>query len=423
MPFRGKYYIKFKYTSLRNWQFLKDIFYFAVAAFGGPQVHLSMMLDILVEKRGYISKNELLELLALCRFLPGPSSTQTLTAIGYKRGGPLLAFLTVIIWILPAALVMTGIVLLFGFFTKQAISTHFLTFIHPMAVGFVAFAGYRLTRSLLDSTGAAVIFIIATFVTIAIRSPWVPPLVLLGGGIISNFIDKRISYHKPQLKIKWSTLIVFFAILLLAVILGAITRYKPILLFENMYRFGSMVYGGGYVLIPMMYEQFVVHKQYMTSQEFLTGVGLMQAVPGPVFSFSTYAGGVSLKDFGMMGRILGAFIGTVGIFVPGTLLIFFVYPFWKELKKFTLIKRAVKGVTVGSAGLIAAAAFVLFWSMGWEIPDGTYPFTFEAFFYFWTMPQNWLNLLVLIITFSLLEFTRIPPPIIVLVALGAGFIW
>ncbi|PSR06211.1 MAG: chromate transporter, partial [Bacteroidetes bacterium SW_10_40_5] len=183
--------------------------------------------------------------------------------------------------------------------------------------------------------------------------------------------------------------------------LGAITQAKSVLLFENTYRYGSIIFGGGQVLIPMMYEQFVLYKNYLTSQEFLAGYGIVQALPGPVFSFSTYVGGMSIKNLGTFGHILGSLIGTVGIFLPGTLLIFFVAPIWESLKKYAFIKKSLEGINAAAAGMVAAAAYILFDSIGFDP----------------------INISVIAVTFFVLMFTRVPSPVIVFLFLILGLIF
>src|SRR5690606_16650387 len=137
-------------------------------------------------------------------------------------------------------------------------------------------------------------------------------------------------------------------------------------LFENAYQYGSIVFGGGNVLIPMMYKQYVTFKQYMNAETFILGVGLQQAMPGPVFSISTYVNGMALQDMGLTGKLMGGIIGTVGIFLPGILMILFLYPIWDEMKKMPLVRRAIDGISAVSAGLVLAAAWLLFENMPYE---------------------------------------------------------
>jgi chromate transporter len=183
--------------------------------------------------------------------------------------------------------------------------------------------------------------------------------------------------------------------------LGAITKNTGFLIFENTYRYGSIVFGGGHVLIPMMYNQFVEFKHYLTSSEFLAGVGILQAIPGPVFSFATFTGSLALKDYGIMGMMAGGLIGTVAIFLPGILLIFFIYPMWNQIKHFSPVKNAIEGINATSAGLVIASAYLLFKPL--EI--------------------NEMNMLVMIGTLFILLTTKIPNPIIVIMCILAGLIF
>lgn len=386
----------------RHLEFLKDIFVIAVSAFGGPQAHLAMILNKLVNEKQYIREQELLELIALCQMLPGPSSTQIITAIGLKKGGKLLAFVTLLFWMLPAVIIMTAVVLIFSYIDQEGLSFDFTRFLKPMAIGFVLYAAIRITRTIIKTRTQTIIIVGATVLTVFLRTPVIYPVALLIGGLITNFTGKAPPKQQAKpLDVRWTYLFFFFGVLALAAILGALTNFKPIILFENTYRYGSIVFGGGHVLIPMMYEQFVNFKDYLTSQEFLAGYGMVQALPGPVFSFSTYVGGMALRDMGTTGHIVGALIGTVGIFLPGTLLIFFVTPIWESLKQYPFIQRSLEGINAVAAGMVAAAAYLLMQSIGFDF----------------------LNLSVALGTFVLLMFTRIPSPAIVVFCLVLGLVF
>lgn len=342
-----------------------------------------------------------MELIALCQILPGPSSTQLITAIGMKKGGALLAFITLLVWMLPAVIIMTCVVLAFSLVEKKGLSFEFLKFLKPMAVGFVFFAAIRITRAIIKTRVQILIIIATILITVSVRSPWIYPLALLGGGIFTNFTGKeKQPTSKKPMQIKWRYFTVFASILVLLAVLGAITKSTPVLLFENTYRYGSIIFGGGQVLVPMMYEQFVLYKAYLSAEEFLAGYGIVQALPGPVFSFSTYVGGMSLKDWGTTGHIIGSLIGTIGIFLPGTLIIFFVAPIWEGLKKYAFIHRSLEGINAAAAGMVAASALILFDTIG----------------------LNTLNIGIVGGTFLVLMFTRIPYPLIVLFFLALGFI-
>src|SRR5665811_50036 len=130
----------------RHGSFLKAVFFYSISAFGGPQGHLGMMMKTFVERRQDVTKEELMDYVSFCQLLPGASSTQTLTLIGYKRGGVPLAVLTLIIWILPATFLMGAFSFLLHYFAENGIDLSFFKFIQPMAVGFLAFAALKAYR-------------------------------------------------------------------------------------------------------------------------------------------------------------------------------------------------------------------------------------------------------------------------------------
>lgn len=185
-----------------------------------------------------------------------------------------------------------------------------------------------------------------------------------------------------------------------AATLGAYTQLLPVRLFENFYRNGSFVFGGGQVLTPMLYNEFVAFKHYLTREEFLSGLGLVQAVPGPVFAFASYIGALSMRDAGLSGQFWGSFISTAGIFLPGTFLIFFVYRFWEQLKRYRVVRASLEGINAASTGLTAAAAIALFEPMA----------------------PYWPSVVVVVLTIGVLLYTKIPPYVLIFIGLVAGVI-
>ncbi|HMT36754.1 MAG TPA: chromate efflux transporter [Chitinophagaceae bacterium] len=397
----------------RHIPFLKEVFKYSVTAFGGPQGHIGMMLKTFVEKKNYITKEELVDYMSFCQMLPGPSSTQTITLIGYKRGGVSLALITLLIWVLPAALMMGGLSFLVIYFGTKDIQTNLFKYVQPMAVGFLIYAAYKAMRISVNHIATYCIMLVALVVTVSLRSPWVFPVLIVLGGIVSNFSDKRIPGVAVQKKpIKWVNLWGFIFVFLVAGILSEWARMQHwhsarlFNLFENFYRFGSFVFGGGHALIPMMYEQYVIRPehlqigQYLTTSEFLTGAGMVNAIPGPVFSICTYIGAMSMSHLGMEAQLLGATVATVGVFLPSVLLLFFFFPIYQNIKQYTVIFRALEGIHAVIVGIMWASGYILFSSI----------------------PFDWTNLVVVAITFSLLMFSKIPAPLIVIgwLMLGAA---
>lgn len=390
----------------RNIIFLRDVLVIGATTFGGPQAHLAMMLKIFVEKRRYITEEELLETSALCQMLPGPGSTQTITAIALKKGGPLLAILATLIWIFPAVVLMTVMTFLYYHFEQVNYHYDFLRFVQPMAIGFIAYAGFRVGMTVIKDKTGFVIMILVLLIAIFYVSPVTFPAAIAFGGIISNFTQRgRSVIVKEHTPIDWKSsslsLILFFVIFLAAILTGALTQAAPARLFENFYRFGSITYGGGNVLIPMMFEQFVRHRHYLTAHEFLSGYAFSQSVPGPVFAFAAFTGGMALKSMGTHWMLFGCFMATIAIFLPSLLLIFFIYPFWQYLKNYRFIRRSLYGINAAATGLVLSAALVMYDNMAF----------------------SWFSPIVIIFTFCALQFTRIPAPVLVLIGLGLGFLF
>ena len=258
--------------SLRYYIFLKDVLLLALTAFGGPQAHISMMFRLLVEKRRYLTDQELVELNALCQILPGPTSTQTITAIGFRIGGPNLAYLTLLVWLLPASTIMAAAALGISYLQANNISLQFLRFIQPMAVGFVAYAAYAISIKVVQTKLAVGIMVVSGILAYFFHSPWVYPLLLIAGGAITALRFKQHPQEKDKkLNIQWANFLLYVGVFITAAVLGGTTSSLPIRLFENFYRNGSLVFGGGQVLIPLMFTEFVDFKEYLTAEEFLSG--------------------------------------------------------------------------------------------------------------------------------------------------------
>lgn len=395
---------------IRHIPFLKTVFQHSLTAFGGPQMHFVRMHKLFVEKHRYISEKELLETNAFVQLLPGASSTQLLTLIGYNRGGVSLAILTLLLWMLPACILM-GCLSFLVLYLDRANVSYLFRFVQPMAVGFLAFSAVRTFKISIKHPATFFIMLGAALITYFIKSPWVFPSLIIGGSIVSNFSDKRIPDFKEKSKpVNWFNLSLFAFIFIIAGLLSEYARLhhwpfrKAVSLFENFYRFGSIVFGGGSVLITMMFEQYVIRAKtpYMTSSDFLTGAGMVQAFPGPIFSIASFVGGMVLKDMGPHFQVLGCIIGSIGIFLPSLLLVLFFYPVWNSIKKYVVVFRAMEGINAVVVGIMIAATILLFMAI---------PARYEL-----------LNLGCVLVTFLLLQFTRVPSPIIVLAFLLLGWL-
>lgn len=389
---------------VRYYLFLKDILTLSLTAFGGPQAFLAMLLERMVKVRAYVSEEELWELNALCNMLPGPSSTQLISAIGFRVGGPNLAYLALIVWILPATILMTGAAILISFLQENTPGAlDFARFIQPMAIGFIIFAAQKTIGKMVQSTEAMVLMMMSAFISFFYSSPYIFPVLLVIGGISTSIKYKKhpkLEQDAP-LKIEWSNFYLWAGVLIIAAILGGVTKSHMILLFENFYRNGSLIFGGGQVLVPYLYTEFVDFKHFLSSEEFLTGYAISQGVPGPTFSIASYVGALSMRDGGTLGFIIGGLVGAGGIFLPGIFLIFFVIRFWDQLKVHRPVRAALEGINAVSCGMLIAAAYLLFEPL-------------EA---------NGMNIFFILATYSMLQFTKISSPAIIAGGVCLGIIY
>lgn len=410
---------------LRHIPFLKAVFLHSVTAFGGPQAHLGMMMKTFVHQRPYVTEEELMEYNAFCQLLPGASSTQTLTLIGYKRGGVPLAVLTLLIWILPACIVMGAFSFLLQYIDKREIGTDIFKFIPPMAAGFLGYAVIATFPYAIRNTITWIIMMASTAITYFLFGmPWVIPSLIVAGGITTNVSRKRIpQVEQIPRKIRWWNFWLFGIIFITAGILSEMARKndwqnrKPINLFENTYRMGSLVFGGGQVLMPMMYEQWSVRPEELKEKdrnpnaikidkdELYNGMGIVRAVPGPVFSIASFAGGTALKDMGPEMQVIGCLIGMVAIFLPSALLVLFFYPIWNNLKKYAAIYRSMEGINAVIVGVMIASTFYIMKDISLVEPA----------------QFSTINALIIIGTILLLRFTKIASPLIVMVCVLLGY--
>ena len=285
-----------------------------------------------------------------------------------------------------------------------------------MAVGFLIFAAWKAYHISVHNTITRVIMIVvALLIYIFFKSPWIFPIILVAAGIATNFSKKRIPQkEQTPKKVKWTNIWLFAFVFVAAGVFSTIANKqqwenrKAFNLFENFYRFGSLVFGGGQVLLPMMYEQFVVREktQYVTKEELLTGAGFVQGIPGPVFSMATYAGAMALRKDGNGMQLTGAIIGTIAIFLPSALLVLFFYPIWHNLRKYAVIYRSLEGINAAVVGLMIASAFY--------VTKDIIVLDFNSLSY--------LNIIIIVSTFAILQFTKIPAPVIPVICLFLGWL-
>ncbi len=412
----------------KNKDFLKEVFLYTITSFGGPQGHLGMMLKTFVNKRKDLTEEELIEYNTFCQLLPGASSTQLISIIGYKKGGVFLSIVTFLIWILPACILMT----LFSFYITSHINKqptiNIFKYIQPMIIGFLLFTSLRAYKKSITNKITFIIMVFGFALLIFFfKIPWVLPTLIVAAGLSTNFSNKRFpkpTSEKPPI-IRWTNIWLFVLLFTLAGFLSESARKenwenrKIFNVFENFYRFGSLVFGGGDVLLPMMLDQYVARPDNIKiikknpgiikidKSQLLTGYGIVKAIPGPVFSYASYMGGLALQEDGRKKQLLGCIVAGTAIFLPSILLVMFFFPIWQNIKKYVVFFRALEGINAVIVGVMLATTLFLINQLNITT------FSTTAFF----------EIGIILSTFLLLNFTKIAAPIIVLISLLFGWVF
>lgn len=333
-----------------------------LTSFGGPIAHISYFHEEFVKRRKWLTDQTYADLVSLCQFLPGPASSQVGIAIGLSRAGYLGALLAWVGFTLPSA----SILVLFGLgISRFSISANYLHALKIVAVAVVAQAIWAMALKLCPDKKRISIAIIAACIMLLFPTELTQILVIFGGGLFGIFFLKLkdeslpTSFKIPVSKLSGSIFIsIFLCILFLLPFLVQITELDSTKLFDSFFRAGSLVFGGGHVVLPLL-EAEVVQTGWVSKDLFMTGYGAAQAIPGPLFSISAYIGAVSnLNPSGW----IGACLCLVAAFLPAFLLIVGILPFWEQIRKHKQIRFAMFGINAAVVGLLIAAFYNPVWT-------------------------------------------------------------
>lgn len=369
-------------------------------AFGGPQAHIALLQERFVARRRWLDEPRFVELLGLSQGLPGPTSTQMVIAVGAARAGPGGGLLALFLFLLPAATIMGLAGLGTTFFFADGYRPPWLEGIRPATVALVAVAAWRLGQAVVNSRLTMGLMLLGAIVAILLRQPWAFPAALAAGGLVSAFALRRQRTAAddggaPLTNLGISRLAGAILLLLFLGLLAGLTATRLLLdwpalqLFESFYRTGSLIFGGGQVVLPMLLTE-VVDGGLVTEQQFLDGFALMLALPGPMFSFSAYLGAIA-------GGVPGMALALVGLFLPGTLIIYAVLPFWERVRRYPWLRIALVGVNATAIGLVVGVVFLL-WERAEPGPAGA---------------------VIALLSFGAVVFYRLPAPAVIL---GAGLV-
>jgi chromate transporter len=351
-----------------------------LTSFGGPVAHLGYFRQAFVVRRGWLSERAYADLVALCQFLPGPASSQVGMAIGLRRAGPLGMLAAWTAFTLPSALLLLAFALGVGAGGVDP-DAGWLRGLAAAAVAVVAHAVLGMTRTLTPDRPRATIAVLA--LAIAVLAPtaagqvaaitagnvlglvWLrPDLTNATNGAATGVAnsaanaaggsDPQDSFTVPLSRRTGAVLLLTFALLLLLLpVLASTTGNTAVGLVDSFYRAGALVFGGGHVVLPLL-DAETVQRGLVTRNDFLTGYGAAQAVPGPLFTFAAYLGAV--RSIGPTGLAGGA-LALISIFLPSALLVGGALPFWERVRRSPRAHRVLAGAAAAVVGLLGAALY------------------------------------------------------------------
>jgi chromate transporter len=367
-------------------------------SFGGPIAHLAYFHEEYIRRRKWMDEKSYADLVALCQFLPGPASSQVGIGIGVMRAGVLGGLVSFIGFTLPSviALIVFSLVL-------QGLNIGDAGWLHGLkvvAVAVVAHAILGMAQKLTPDLKSKAIALFALVGTLLWQTAFTQIGVILIAACLGfllykqqNDTDESTMSFPVSRRVAVICLTIFFGLLILLPILSEMTSISWIAMFDSFYRSGSLVFGGGHVVLPLLEREFVP-TGWLSEEAFLAGYGAAQAVPGPLFTFAAYIGAV-------INGWQGGLLATFAIFLPAFLLIFGTLPFWNVLRSNPTIKGALIGVNAAVVGILIAAFYHPIWTSSIKAPID---FAFAA------------------ILFSMLVFWKLPPWVIVVTGAVGGWL-
>ncbi|MFY3792607.1 chromate efflux transporter [Ureibacillus sp. MALMAid1270] len=369
-----------------------------LTSFGGPTAHLGYFHEEYVRRRKWIDEKSYAELVALCQFLPGPSSSQVGIGIGVVRGGVIGGIISFLGFTMPSVLAL----ILFAL-TVDGLNLGEAGWIHGLklvAVAVVAHAILGMAKNLAPDLTRKAIVLFGIAVALLWETAYAQIGIILFAAVLGSFIYRsNTENEEPTTKFPISKrfgaicLTLFFVLLIALPILREVTKLEWVAVFDSVYRAGSLVFGGGHVVLPLLESEFVP-TGWVSEEAFLAGYGVTQAVPGPLFTFAAYLG----AD---MNGWIGGILATLAIFLPAFLLVFGALPFWNELRQNSKIKGAFIGVNAAVVGILIAAFYQPIFITSVFLP---------------------IDFVLAAILFSMLQFWKCPPWVIVVTGVVGGII-
>jgi len=370
-------------------------------SFGGPIAHLGYFREEFVNRRKWITDRAYADLVALCQFTPGPASSKVGIGIGLSQAGLPGAFAAWLAFTAPSSLAL----ILFGFGVIALGDRFDLGWLHGLlvvAVAVVAQAVWGMARNLTPDAPRVTLAALAAIVVLI----WPTPLGFVGAivaGGIAGWLLLKANVDEEHVAIGANVsrtagiaaLALFFGLLVALPALRAAFPFQSLALLDSFYRAGSLVFGGGNVVLPLLQAE-VVPPGWVSNDAFLAGYGMAQAVPGPLFTFAAYLGTVSTVS---PSGWIGALISLAGIFASSFLLVIGPLPFWDDLRRLRPMRSALLGVNAAVVGLLLAALYDPVWT---------------------SAIRSAADFGLALAAFVLLMFWKVPPWLVVVLTAGAG---
>lgn len=363
-----------------------------LTSFGGPVAHLGYFREEFVQRRKWIDDQSYADMVALCQFLPGPASSQVGIAMGIMRAGFRGALAAWLGFTLPSAIAL----ILFAYGVTALAGTAdagWLNGLKIVAVAVVAQAVWGMATTLAPDRPRATIAILAAIAVLAWQVPVIQVAVILVAGLVAwRFFPRgetvpalplRFAISRTAGMICWG---LFFGLLVGLPLLRQVVDAQPLNIIDSFYRSGSLVFGGGHVVLPLLQAE-VVPTGWVSNEDFIAGYGAAQAVPGPLFTFAAFLGTVAAIG---PGGFLGGALALLAIFVPSFLLVIGALPFWDQLRSRASIQTALRGINAAVVGILLAALYdPVFTSAINEVGDFALALLAFGLLVFWKMPP-WL---------------------------------
>jgi chromate transporter len=334
-----------------------------LTSFGGPIAHLGYFREEYVARRKWLDDQTYADLVALCQFLPGPASSQAGIAIGILRAGLLGGLAAWVGFTLPSALAL----LLFAY-GVNAVGTTDAGWLHGLkivAVAVVAQAVWGMARTLCPDRERATIAVVAALAALTSQTAVSQVLIivvagligwrLLRGGVLPAAPPIHVPVGRQASLVAW---VLFFGLLIGLPLVRQIVPSLPLAVFDSFYRVGSLVFGGGHVVLPLLQAE-VVPPGWVTNEQFVAGYGAAQAVPGPLFIFAAYLGAVMPAP---LTGVTGAALALIAIFLPSFLLVIGALPWWDQLRGQASFQAALRGINAAVVGILLAALYHPVWT-------------------------------------------------------------